>query len=134
MSRPTAIALKYSNNAGWRSTHLARETGRPVSVYDGELAGMDTDGGRWQTVCENHGHIISHESLALARSHASNPLGWCGACMGQCPTCGRDTIPPDPERPEEIGWYCEHCGTAYDIETGWVIDPPIPPPTKRAES
>jgi hypothetical protein len=49
----------------------------------GEEAGMDTEGGRWQTVCEPHGYIISHRTMALARSHASCPEKWCGPCSGQ---------------------------------------------------
>lgn len=43
---------------------------------------MDVDGGRWQTVCEDHGYLISHQTLALARHHAPDPDGWCGICNG----------------------------------------------------
>jgi hypothetical protein len=39
---------------------LARQTGTTVGFYDGEEAGMDTSGGRWQTVCEEHGNVCSH--------------------------------------------------------------------------
>lgn len=52
-----------------------------VGVYDGREAGMDTDAGRWQTVCEAHGGIISHQSLALANEHAPHPGEWCEWCM-----------------------------------------------------
>jgi len=67
--------------AGLRQYRKARSTGTHVGVYDGVEAGMDTDGGRWQTVCEEHGAICSHETLTLARDHASAPEGWCEACM-----------------------------------------------------
>ena len=68
--------------AGLRQYRKARSTGTHVGVYDGVEAGMDTDGGRWQTVCEEHGAICSHETLTLARNHASAPEGWCEACEG----------------------------------------------------
>lgn len=79
------LARRYSDNLGWRQTHIARTTGRPVSVYDGVTAGMDLTGGRWQTVCEDHGWVISHETLKLARYHAAAPDEWCEICMGNEP-------------------------------------------------
>ena len=66
--------------AGLRSYHRAESTGRFVGVYDGEPAGMDTDAGRWQTVCEDHGSIISHRTLKLAMWHSVHPEEWCEAC------------------------------------------------------
>lgn len=68
------------NNAGLRQYRQARSSGAYIGVYDGEAAGMDTDAGRWQTVCENHGNIISHATLALARGHAVEPEEWCEGC------------------------------------------------------
>ena len=56
-----------------------------VGVYDGQEAGMDTDGGRWQTVCERHSWVVSHRSLATARGHAPYPADWCEKCNGQEP-------------------------------------------------
>lgn len=90
----SALAARYAVNAGWRQTCAARTTGRPVSIYDGKVAGMDTEGGRWQTVCEDHGYIVSHETIALARHHAPVPNEWCGHCMDpdNCP----DEHCPDP--------------------------------------
>jgi hypothetical protein len=82
----TTLTTRFAGNAGWRSTHLARSTGRPVSVYDGIAAGMDVAGGRWQTVCEDHGCIVSHQTIRLARWHAPCPDEWCGVCNGQDPT------------------------------------------------
>jgi hypothetical protein len=68
--------------AGLRSYTRASSTGTHVGVYDGESAGMDTDGGRWQTVCEEHGNIISHRTLALAMSFRCCPEEWCDRCSG----------------------------------------------------
>jgi hypothetical protein len=48
-----------------------------VGVYDGNMADMDTFSGRWQTICENHGTILSHKTLALALGHAREPESWC---------------------------------------------------------
>lgn len=75
--------IHYGQNAGWRSTQRPRSTGRPVTIYDGIEQGMDLCGGRWQTVCEEHGYLISHKTLKLARLHASAPEEWCGVCSGE---------------------------------------------------
>jgi hypothetical protein len=66
--------------AGLRQVRRSRQTGTLISVYDGEAALMDTDGGRWQTVCEDHSMICSHPTLALALDHAGYPQGWCEDC------------------------------------------------------
>ena len=72
-------------NAGQRQTARNKQTGTMTSVYDGEAAGMDTDGGRWQTVCEDHGTICSHETLRTATMFVSIPLEWCEECMKDRP-------------------------------------------------
>lgn len=82
----STLADAYRGNAGWRQTTRNRVTGYPTSIYDGEAAGMDTCGGRWQTVCEQHGYIVSHETLALARYHAPGMNDWCGDCTGNDPS------------------------------------------------
>lgn len=69
-----------------RATGLVRHrtVGRVlVCLYDGELAGLDTDGGtqRWSLVCERHGHIISDSNKRRLWSHAQAPAEWCEACM-----------------------------------------------------
>lgn len=69
------------NYAGLRSYRIAEQTGRPVAVYDGIEAGLDTSSGKWQTICEEHGTIISHRTLKLALSHAADPLSWCEECQ-----------------------------------------------------
>lgn len=68
--------------AGCVEQRRARQTGRLVGLYRNDQAGLDDDEGRapWSTVCEEHGHIIAHASLALARLHLSDPLGWCEQC------------------------------------------------------
>jgi hypothetical protein len=73
-------AIEIPPAAGLKSTRRNRVTGKFVSVYDGELAGMDTFSGRWQVVCETHGTILSFETLALANFQASVPVEWCEQC------------------------------------------------------
>lgn len=74
--------------AGIKVYRKAQETGTYVGLYDGEAAGMDTDGGRWQTVCEAHGWIISHPTRALAEAFLSHPLEWCERCENHEPPDG----------------------------------------------
>ena len=74
-------ARTMPNYAGLREWRKNRRTGTTVAIYDGLAAAMDTDAGRWQTVCEDHGAILSHETLALARYHAAAPDEWCEGCQ-----------------------------------------------------
>lgn len=80
------MTREYSHNglAGCVSQRRAQETSRVVGVYRNDQAGLD-DEYPWSTVCEDHGHIVSHPSLELARAHAAGPLGWCEACMDEHP-------------------------------------------------
>jgi hypothetical protein len=52
-----------------------------ASVYDGEAQDMDTEAGRWQTVCERHSTIISHDTLELANHHLTDVRSWCEGCQ-----------------------------------------------------
>ena len=64
-----------------RSAIVTATTGTTLVVlWDGYEQGMDTDGGRWQTVCERHGWIISHETLATAQGWLPHADDWCEAC------------------------------------------------------
>lgn len=78
----TMTTTTKPNYSGLRSWHKARSTGATVAVYDGTTAEMDTDAGRWQTVCETHGSVISHRTIALAKYHAAAPEEWCEGCAG----------------------------------------------------
>ena len=67
--------------AGLRVSRWDTERETWVGVYDGGPADMDTAGGRWQTVCEKHGSICSHATLALARLfYEGDPGEWCEEC------------------------------------------------------
>jgi hypothetical protein len=78
---------EFNGLAGCVVQRRARQTGLFVGIYHNEQAGLDDDEGRapWSTVCESHGHVISHETLALAKFHAADPKGWCQQCgEGDC--------------------------------------------------
>lgn len=67
-------------NARQILTRKNRRTGTMVSLYDGEKAFMDVNGGRWQTVCEDHGAICSHDTRKLAETFLSVPDEWREEC------------------------------------------------------
>lgn len=72
----------FNGLAGCVVQRKSRRTGFLVGLYAAEQAGLDSsDGvGPWSTICEEHGHIINHDTLALARSHLGDPVGWCDLC------------------------------------------------------
>lgn len=80
---------------GVRSASYARSTGTLVLVVDGEAGGVDTYEGAqpWSTICDDHGGICSHETLAAAQSWASAPQEWCPSCQNI-----RDGRPEDQDR------------------------------------
>lgn len=84
LTEARAVAGRLAEARGWaglRQVHIAKSTGTMVAVLDGREAGLDTDGGRWSTLCDDHGHCVAHPTLALARAHAACPEGWCEPCM-----------------------------------------------------
>lgn len=64
-----------------RQRRTARSTGTVVEVYDAEHPGsvFDASEGRWVTICE-HGSMVAHSTLALARWFAPVPEEWCEEC------------------------------------------------------
>lgn len=66
--------------AGLVETRRSRQTGHIVYIYDGEPARMDTEAGRWQTVCETHGYVSSHATRKRARIWLADPCRWCEEC------------------------------------------------------
>ena len=68
----------------YHRTTRARSTGLPVTVAHGADLGLDTSvegGGPWYTVCDEHGTLYSHQTLALARAWAAEPETWCEVCQ-----------------------------------------------------
>lgn len=79
------VVREYAFNglAGCVAQRRSRLTGYFVGVYHAEQAGLDASGGPWATVCEEHAHVVNHDTLNLARSHAGDPTGWCEPCMAE---------------------------------------------------
>jgi hypothetical protein len=69
---------------GLRQAHFARETGTLVVVVNAVEQGLDPSDGEteWYTICDDHDQLVGHRTLALAKAHAVNPLGWCEVCNG----------------------------------------------------
>jgi hypothetical protein len=62
-------------------TTRARSTGTHITTAHGDDLGLDTEtDGPWYNLCEEHGYICSHITLALARSFAAEPFSWCDGC------------------------------------------------------
>lgn len=81
--------------AGQRYTAKNRRSGTVISVYDAFEQGIDAAGEwvvtgvtpvevwkpwRWATVCEEHGAVIGHKTLWLAREWMACP-DWCDECQ-----------------------------------------------------
>jgi hypothetical protein len=77
----TERRLEAETYAGFRSATIARSTGTLIAIIDGKAGGYDIAGGRWQTLCDDHGGICSHDTIGLARSWASAPEEWCPYCQ-----------------------------------------------------
>lgn len=87
---------EYSLNgiAGLVETRRCRASGTQVSIYHNEQAGLDCGctfmAGKkdhdpefhysFSTLCEDHGNLVIHKTLTLARSHAPMPE-WCEECQ-----------------------------------------------------
>lgn len=67
--------------AGYRSVRTNPQTRTTIVVVRNDAAGLDEAGGRYSTICDEHGTCIAHTTLALATYHAAAPLGWCETCM-----------------------------------------------------
>jgi hypothetical protein len=75
---------KYEFNglAGCVVQSRARTTRTIVGVYNSVQSGMENDPSiPWLTVCEEHGEVVGHCTLAIAREWASAPDTWCEDCQ-----------------------------------------------------
>lgn len=76
-------AAKEYDFAGLAGCVTQRTTrkGRRVGLYHSGQAGLDVDPTcKWSTVCEAHGCLVGHASLALAKQSLSQPEEWCDTC------------------------------------------------------
>ncbi len=56
----------------------ARATGTRVYLVHNPDADPDQP---WETVCEDHGGVCSHQTRSVATSFLSHPDEWCEDCM-----------------------------------------------------
>lgn len=63
------------------SVILERTTRAGVRVQLNDRGSNDDGGGRWETICVDHGGVCSHESRKLATEFLSHPDEWCEDCM-----------------------------------------------------
>lgn len=70
--------------ARYYRTTRARQTGRPITVGHADVLGLGNEDGQtaWYTICDDHAQCVGHETLALARAFAADPLTWCEVCNG----------------------------------------------------
>jgi hypothetical protein len=82
--RPTPGAKENQTDPypGERERHRSRQTGVTVVVLDTEIdrPWLSNEGGRWATLCEDHGYYDNYESLARARQWYPYPAEWCPTC------------------------------------------------------
>ncbi len=78
----------YGNNglAGCVQQRINRATKTLVGVYASDEAGMESDPELpWAVICEVHHTIVCTETLAAARSTATDPRNFCDECREQIP-------------------------------------------------
>lgn len=65
-----------------RASHRNKHTGTIISIYDAEHgdSDLDSEGGRWVTLCETHGMLVNHTNLRLAQEFVHAPWEWCEEC------------------------------------------------------
>ena len=130
MARDRDMAIRTyitDGRKGCVQLRRAKSTGTLVGVYNCDQADLDTDDGSWATVCEEHGSICNHDTLKLARDHASAPDQWCEECGKE-----RDEV-PDPiplsfgfaegagSRDHEGREACVRCGNHVSHDRGCEI-------------
>lgn len=111
--------------AGLLQMRTARTTLNAVGVYDGRVAGLDTDGGEmpYSTVCEPHGGVVSHRTRADAEANAPHPEEWCHVCQVS-PCCPHDGV---VLRRVDDQWICPRCEDEWSTEVFPALDPDLVP-------
>lgn len=74
------LALEQSRRAGCILLRKSRESGTVAGVYRADEAGID--GGKWATVCEDHGTILTTDTREQAVYAAAHTASFCDDCRG----------------------------------------------------
>lgn len=73
--------LRLPNHAGIIESRKNRASGTTIGLYHSAESGLELDPALpYSTVCETHGNIVCHETLASARQSMSQP-DWCEDCQ-----------------------------------------------------
>lgn len=77
------MSARTEERPGLRQSRRARSTGTTVELIDllVEPVSDPEDGGRWMTLCVEHGGNVQHDNLTNARAFASAPEEWCPDCQ-----------------------------------------------------
>lgn len=60
----------------------ARTTKTIIELWDlGNSQDSKENGGRWQTICVEHGNCVCHDKKANAIYYMSHPENWCEDCQ-----------------------------------------------------
>lgn len=83
-----AIDQRSGGLVEWRK---ARSTGVRVELLDANDAPdfNPDEGGRWITLCCDHGNFVQHEQQHTAGSFMAAPEEWCEDCQAAMSTEGR---------------------------------------------
>lgn len=73
------VRLAALGYLGLLQMRRARSTGVMVGVCNRDETGTDGSD-EYMTVCEDHGQIVGHATVTLAKFHAPCPEGWCDEC------------------------------------------------------
>lgn len=87
-------------------------TGTVVTIYDAEVAGFDTAGGPFVTVCEDHGTITNHASVSQARKHAPVASG-CEPCQEYISRPPKEKTPKLTQGEHDLIGYALSEATVY---------------------
>lgn len=106
----------FNELAGCVTMVTCRATGYMVGLYNSEQAGLDSsDGGKWSTVCEEHGHVVTHNTLAQARSWLHHPTGWCETCMAEFQEGGVGSKESSMNKHTRGPWHTAPLAKGYGI-------------------
>lgn len=102
---PLDLKREQQERAGCRILRRTR-AGLLVGLYNSAEAHLESAPGcEWSIVCEEHGGIVGHATLAVARSWLPHPAEWCPTCQEArdagrpAPISSGTTCPPDSAAP-----------------------------------
>jgi len=128
-----------------RETRIARTTGTTVEVVDADHPDctdfQSDEGGRWVTVCKDHGQFVQHDTWKIARRFLGHPEEWCGKCtevleenggpVGYRTGAAHQSWTESPSYWTVHHWLnreyektaCEECGSTKSLDWAFIGEP-----------